>query len=65
MAGNPQNMYSSAAERANYDSCDDLKLIINNPLISMVYTNIFQRCKCFKSFIKSFQPNKILMKFFM
>ena len=44
MAVNPYQRYSNGAERGNQDIYDDFKFQ-KNPLISMVYTQIFQRFK--------------------
>ena len=42
MAVEPKHRYSNEAERAKWDIYNDLKL--KNPLVSMVYTNIYQSC---------------------
>ena len=50
MAVHPWHRYSNKAERAKEDTYDDFKLKnCKNPLVSMVHTNIFQRCKGYYS----------------
>ena len=44
MAVDPDHCYSNAAEIANKDICDD-DFKFKTPLVSMVYTDIFQRWK--------------------